>query len=153
MLRPCPTPLPPPTPSSRPPHPTPPPHSSNAFIDVDRRGAGAEGGHGRPFVSAKRVVRDLGPDYDGFELVSFHSTSKGLIGECGRRGGYMELCGFDAKVQAQMYKLASAGACSGLPLASCWEEQALSRVGKGLRRAGWEETAPQRCFRGYGGWG
>ena len=51
----------------------------------------------RPFVSAKKVVRDLGPEYDGFELASFHSTSKGLIGECGRRGGYMELCGFDSK--------------------------------------------------------
>lgn len=24
------------------------------------------------------------------ELVSFHSTSKGVFGECGRRGGYME---------------------------------------------------------------
>ena len=46
----------------------------------------------------KKVVRDLGPDYDSFELVSFHSTSKGIIGECGRRGGYMELCGFDSKV-------------------------------------------------------
>ena len=53
----------------------------------------------RPFVSVKKVVRDLGPDYDSFELVSFHSTSKGIIGECGRRGGYMELCGFDSKVQ------------------------------------------------------
>jgi len=39
----------------------------------------------------KQVVRDLGPEYDSFELVSFHSTSKGIIGECGRRGGYMEL--------------------------------------------------------------
>eukprot|EP00802_Teleaulax_amphioxeia_P004327 Tamp_04331.p1 GENE.Tamp_04331~~Tamp_04331.p1 ORF type:complete len:794 (-),score=155.13 Tamp_04331:646-3027(-) len=68
----------------------------------------------RPFVSVKKVVRDLGPDYDSFELVSFHSTSKGLIGECGRRGGYMELCGFDSKVQAQLYKLASSGLCSNL---------------------------------------
>ena len=68
----------------------------------------------RPFVSVKKVLRDLGPEYDSFELVSFHSTSKGLIGECGRRGGYMELCGFDSKVQAQLYKLASSGLCSNL---------------------------------------
>jgi len=68
----------------------------------------------RPFVSVKKVVRDLGPEYDSFELVSFHSTSKGIIGECGRRGGYMELCGFDSKVTAQLYKLASAGLCSNL---------------------------------------
>ena len=39
------------------------------------------------------VVVDVftGPEYDAFELVSFHSTSKGMIGECGRRGGYMEM--------------------------------------------------------------
>ena len=30
----------------------------------------------KPFVSLKKVVRDLGPEYDDFELVSFHSTSK-----------------------------------------------------------------------------
>lgn len=42
----------------------------------------------RPFVSVKKVVRDLGKDFEGFELASFHSTSKGIIGECGRRGGY-----------------------------------------------------------------
>jgi hypothetical protein len=53
-------------------------------------------GEGLKFTSMKKIVRDLGADYDDFELASFHSTSKGLIGECGRRGGYMELCGFDA---------------------------------------------------------
>jgi len=68
----------------------------------------------RPFYSVKKVVRDLGTDYDGFEVVSFHSTSKGIIGECGRRGGYMELCGIDVQVQQQIYKLASSGLCSNL---------------------------------------
>ena len=68
----------------------------------------------RPFVSVKKVVRDLGKEFEGFELASFHSTSKGIIGECGRRGGYMELCGLDSEVQAQIYKLASAGLCSNL---------------------------------------
>ncbi len=28
-----------------------------------------------------QVVRDLGTDYDGLEVESFHSTSKGIIGE------------------------------------------------------------------------
>lgn len=68
----------------------------------------------RLFVSVKKVVRDLGKDFEGFELASFHSTSKGIIGECGRRGGYMELCGLDSEVQAQIYKLSSAGLCSNL---------------------------------------
>ena len=39
------------------------------------------------FVSAKKVALDL--RLKNLQLVSFHSTSKGLIGECGRRGGYM----------------------------------------------------------------
>ncbi len=29
----------------------------------------------------------------GLEMVSFHSVSKGLLGECGRRGGYFECYG------------------------------------------------------------
>ena len=38
--------------------------------------------------------------------------SKGFLGECGLRGGYFELYGFDADVQAQLLKLASIGLCS-----------------------------------------
>ncbi|KAJ1486797.1 pyridoxal phosphate-dependent transferase, partial [Baffinella frigidus] len=68
----------------------------------------------RPFLSAKKVVRSLGKEFDDFELISFHSTSKGMIGECGRRGGYMEICGMDTKVVQQIYKLASSGLCSNL---------------------------------------
>ncbi len=68
----------------------------------------------RGFVSCKQVLRELGPDYEGFELFSFHSTSKGLIGECGRRGGYMELCGIDPEVRAQLFKLACVGLCPNL---------------------------------------
>jgi alanine transaminase len=33
------------------------------------------------------------------QLVSYHSTSKGFLGECGLRGGYYELVGFDPGVQ------------------------------------------------------
>ena len=39
------------------------------------------------------------------ELVSLHSVSKGFLGECGIRGGYFELAGFDPEVQAQLLKL------------------------------------------------
>jgi len=64
------------------------------------------------FYSCKRAAYDTGLlQRDGIELVSFHSTSKGVFGECGRRGGYMELVGFDEKVKAQLYKLASASLC------------------------------------------
>jgi len=65
------------------------------------------------FISAKKVACEtLG--CEDLQLVSFHSTSKGLIGECGRRGGYMELHHIDPYVQAQLYKLVSSGLCSGL---------------------------------------
>jgi len=46
------------------------------------------------------------------QLVSFHSTSKGFLGECGLRGGYFELMNFDPDVQAQLLKLVSIGLCS-----------------------------------------
>ena len=68
---------------------------------------------GARFTSAKKAALDGGVGGE-LELVSFHSTSKGLIGECGRRGGYMELHNIDADVHAQLYKLASAGLCSGV---------------------------------------
>lgn len=75
------------------------------------------------FYSAKRAAYDMGllqNDHDGtgssssskIELASFHSVSKGVFGECGRRGGYMELVGFDEKVKDHLYKLASSSLCS-----------------------------------------
>ncbi|KAL3922498.1 MAG: hypothetical protein SGILL_002175, partial [Bacillariaceae sp.] len=65
------------------------------------------------FYSSKRAAYDTGLlQQDKIELASFHSTSKGVFGECGRRGGYMELCGFDGKIKEQLYKLASSSLCS-----------------------------------------
>lgn len=66
---------------------------------------------GRSFTSFKKVVRDMGLD---IPLVSMQSTSKGFYGECGRRGGYMEVCGLDPDVKAELYKLASVGLCPNL---------------------------------------
>lgn len=67
------------------------------------------------FVSAKRAAWDMGLiQEDAIELVSFHSTSKGLYGECGHRGGYMEVIGMDASVEGHLYKLASSGLCPNL---------------------------------------
>lgn len=44
----------------------------------------------KKFISAKKVALE-DPQSESLQLVSFHSTSKGFIGECGRRGGMMEL--------------------------------------------------------------
>lgn len=67
---------------------------------------------GAEFVSAKKVTLDCG--LKNLQLASFHSTSKGLLGECGRRGGLMELHHIDPYVQSQLYKLASSDLCSGV---------------------------------------
>ena len=66
---------------------------------------------GRPFISFKEVVSTM-KDAPPVELVSLHSVSKGFLGECGIRGGYFELAGFDPEVQAQLLKLVSIGLCS-----------------------------------------
>jgi len=77
----------------------------------------------RPFVSFRKVAVDLGMSAKAgeevenggaphLELVSFHSVSKGFLGECGLRGGYFELFGIDEEVKAQLYKLASISLCS-----------------------------------------
>jgi alanine transaminase len=67
----------------------------------------------KEFVSAKKVAVET-PGCENLQLISFHSTSKGLIGECGRRGGCMELHNIDPYIHTQLYKLASSGLCSGV---------------------------------------
>ena len=67
------------------------------------------------FTSFKKTLREMqkrepGP-YDNVELASLHSISKGMVGECGHRGGYFELVGFDPDVQAQIYKFISIMLC------------------------------------------
>ncbi|KAJ7554745.1 hypothetical protein O6H91_05G007200 [Diphasiastrum complanatum] len=62
----------------------------------------------RPFVSAKKVLKDLGSPYsESVELVSFHTVSKGFLGECGQRGGYFELTNIHPQVVEELYKVAS----------------------------------------------
>lgn len=65
----------------------------------------------KEFLSAKKVALETS-GCEHLQLISFHSTSKGLIGECGRRGGYMELHNIDGYVQSQLFKLASCSLCS-----------------------------------------
>ncbi len=57
------------------------------------------------FISFKKAVREIEAPFNQVELVSFHSISKGFIGECGVRGGYMEFVNFDPKVMAQIHKV------------------------------------------------
>lgn len=69
----------------------------------------------RPFVSFRKVVLELAqrnPSYNHLELFSFHSVSKGVVGECGQRGGYVDCLHIDPDVIAEMYKVASISLCS-----------------------------------------
>ncbi|XP_037643510.1 alanine aminotransferase 2-like isoform X2 [Sebastes umbrosus] len=71
---------------------------------------------GCQFHSFKKVLFDLGPEYsDTVELASFHSTSKCYMGECGFRGGYMEIINMDDEVKAQLTKLVSVRLCPPVP--------------------------------------
>ena len=69
----------------------------------------------KPFHSFKKVLSSMGaPFADEVNLVSFHSISKGYSGECGRRGGFLEIVNVDEKVLEQVYKISSVGLCPPL---------------------------------------
>lgn len=84
---------------------------------------------GLAFHSCKKVLRDLqggvravpsGLDASAVaaklgaaQLISFHSTSKGLLGECGERGGYLEFVGFSQEVIDVFTKVAASSLSSG----------------------------------------
>lgn len=62
------------------------------------------------FVSFSRVMEKHG--IRDVSLFSFHSTSKGYLGECGHRGGYLECRNVPADVMAEITKLQSVALCS-----------------------------------------
>jgi aspartate/methionine/tyrosine aminotransferase len=67
---------------------------------------------GDRFVSFARVLEARG--IKDVSLFSFHSCSKGFLGECGVRGGYFECRNVPADVAAQILKLQSVSLCSNL---------------------------------------
>jgi aspartate/methionine/tyrosine aminotransferase len=75
-------------------------YQENVYLEGDR------------FVSFAKVLVELGEQ--DVSLFSFHSCSKGFMGECGQRGGYMELRNIPADVVAQILKLQSVGLCANL---------------------------------------
>lgn len=72
---------------------------------------------GREFHSFRKVLyRDMPAEAQReLELASLHSASKGVVGECGRRGGYVHLSpGFTQEMREQLLKLASIMLCPNL---------------------------------------
>jgi aspartate/methionine/tyrosine aminotransferase len=67
---------------------------------------------GDRFTSFARIL--VAKNERDVSLFSFHSCSKGFLGECGQRGGYMELRNIPADVVAQVTKLQSVALCANL---------------------------------------
>ncbi|KAI2633181.1 PLP-dependent transferase [Hypomontagnella submonticulosa] len=68
------------------------------------------------FHSFRQVLLTLQKEqpgkFDKVELASLHSVSKGMVGECGHRGGYFDLQGFKPEVEEQIYKFVSITLCA-----------------------------------------
>lgn len=70
----------------------------------------------KPFISARTALANMNePIRSSLEIASFHTVSKGAYGECGMRGGYMELHNFDPLVIDELYKIAAINLCSNMP--------------------------------------
>lgn len=67
---------------------------------------------GIKFISFAKVLHDMN-DKD-ITLFSFHSVSKGFLGECGHRGGYFEIRNIPEDVFEQIIKLQSVSLCSNV---------------------------------------
>ncbi|XP_060781850.1 alanine aminotransferase 2-like [Neoarius graeffei] len=72
-------------------------------------------GKGIEFYSYRRVLSEMGPPYSNtMELASFHSISKSVMGECGLRGGYLELLNLDPLVIPYVLRFFSTISCGSL---------------------------------------
>jgi len=64
------------------------------------------------FHSFAKVMHEIGEK--DVTLFSFHSVSKGFLGECGHRGGYLEVRNMPDDAYAELVKLQSIGLCSNV---------------------------------------
>jgi aspartate/methionine/tyrosine aminotransferase len=65
------------------------------------------------FHSFARIMHDM--EETDVTLFSLHSVSKGFFGECGHRGGYMEMRNIPDDVRSEFIKLQSISLCANLP--------------------------------------
>jgi len=71
-------------------------------------------GQNKKFSSFFKILNEMtakDASYKQVELVSYHSVSKGIFGECGLRGGYMHLCNVENSGYEELYKLVSINLC------------------------------------------
>jgi aspartate/methionine/tyrosine aminotransferase len=67
---------------------------------------------GAKFYSFARTMHEMKEKETS--LFSLHSVSKGFLGECGHRGGYMEIRNVSDEVMAQFVKLQSISLCANV---------------------------------------
>lgn len=109
----------------------------------------------RKFISFRKVLLSMSHEYKGAELFSFHSISKGIIGECGLRGGYMQWENINTSVEVEFKKFKSVFLCNntvgqimvdlmcnpptaeenGADIAKAFEEEVENRMASYKRRA------------------
>uniref|UniRef100_I3JTA4 alanine transaminase n=1 Tax=Oreochromis niloticus TaxID=8128 RepID=I3JTA4_ORENI len=83
------------------------------FLLVDELYQDCVYGENCEFVSYKRTLSEMGPPFSGtVELASFHSVSKGFLGECGLRAGYVELVNLDPAVMKHIHTIFSKDSCA-----------------------------------------
>ncbi|CAJ2505216.1 Uu.00g126100.m01.CDS01 [Anthostomella pinea] len=86
------------------------------------------------FTSFRQVLLEQQKEkpgkYDSVELASLHSISKGMVGECGHRGGYFDLIGFKPEVEEQIYKFVSITLCAPV-IGQCLVEMMVNPPKKG----------------------
>ncbi|XP_042339816.1 alanine aminotransferase 2-like [Plectropomus leopardus] len=70
----------------------------------------------KEFISYKRVLFQMEQEYsETVELISFHSISSACMGECGLRGGYMEVINMDPAVNTFLRNMQATCSSSTLP--------------------------------------
>lgn len=84
----------------------------NLFIFADEVYQHNVYAEGSQFHSFKKVLMEMGEPYSSMELASFMSCSKGYMGECGLRGGYVEVINMNPEVKTHYLKSVSAMLCS-----------------------------------------
>ncbi|XP_062543801.1 alanine aminotransferase 1-like [Armigeres subalbatus] len=76
---------------------------------------------GSEFHSFKKVLMEMGAPFNQMELCSFMSCSKGYLGECGIRGGYVEVVNMCPEVKAMLLKSISALVCASTIGQACMD--------------------------------
>jgi len=88
-------------------------HAENIMIMADEVYQQNVYKEGKEFLSLRRVLHEMGAPYsEDVELVSMNSVSKGVLGECGLRGGYMETHNLSNRAEQMLYKLKSIELCA-----------------------------------------